>query len=159
MRSLFALAALPLVFAAPTAQKATRSGVRGPKPDSYMVVLKKTEIASTSEALASIAGGIVSSVDKAHVYDHGNFKGFAGSLSGAQVNAIKNDPRVAYVEKDGWATTQQQENFVTQSGVPWGLSRISSRKLGGSTYTYDKSAGAGVCAYIVDTGFNSSLAV
>jgi subtilisin family serine protease len=44
---------------------------------------------------------------------------------------------------------------ATQTGAPWGLARISSAEPGGSTYTYDDSAGAGTCAYVVDTGIDT----
>lgn len=45
---------------------------------------------------------------------------------------------------------------VHQANVPsWGLSRIShSRNNGQSSYYYDSSAGAGVTAYVIDTGIN-----
>jgi subtilisin family serine protease len=41
---------------------------------------------------------------------------------------------------------------ATQDDAPWGLARLSSQEPGGTTYTYDDSAGEGTCAYIVDTG-------
>lgn len=41
---------------------------------------------------------------------------------------------------------------VTQAGVPWGLSRISSRTKGTTSYVYDSSAGEGTCSYVIDTG-------
>ena len=43
-------------------------------------------------------------------------------------------------------------NLVYQDSAPWGISRISHRKPGSRTYIYDKSAGSGTCAYVVDTG-------
>jgi subtilisin family serine protease len=39
-----------------------------------------------------------------------------------------------------------------QAGVPWGLARISHKTTGATNYVYDPSAGAGTCAYIIDTG-------
>lgn len=41
---------------------------------------------------------------------------------------------------------------MTQTDVPWGLARISSRTKDSTTYTYDASAGAGTCSYVIDTG-------
>lgn len=41
---------------------------------------------------------------------------------------------------------------ATQDNADWGLARLSSQKPGGSTYTYDDSAGEGTCAFVVDTG-------
>lgn len=46
--------------------------------------------------------------------------------------------------------THQQ---ISQSPVPsWGLGAISHKSGTGTSYIYDSSAGAGVYAYIVDTG-------
>jgi subtilisin family serine protease len=41
---------------------------------------------------------------------------------------------------------------ATQQNADWGLARLSSQKAGGSTYTYDDTAGEGTCAFIIDTG-------
>jgi subtilisin family serine protease len=83
--------------------------------------------------------------------------------------------QVAYVERDGTLHTQdkwaklglregsEDPKDITESAVPkgitqsnstWGLSRLSHRAKGASdyTYAYDASAGAGTCAYIIDTG-------
>lgn len=42
--------------------------------------------------------------------------------------------------------------YATETEAPWGISRISHKAKGSSTYVYDESAGAGVCAYVIDTG-------
>jgi subtilisin family serine protease len=42
----------------------------------------------------------------------------------------------------------------TETNTTWGLNRISHRKLSGSDYVFDNSAGEGSCAYIIDTGLN-----
>ena len=48
--------------------------------------------------------------------------------------------------------------MVTRSGVEsqpdasGGLSRISHRQAGASTYDFDSSAGEGTCSYVIDTG-------
>lgn len=117
-----------------------------------MVVLKKETTGSVADNLGYLPGGTLNTITKTHVYDLGKFRGFAGPLKDSQIKALKNDPRVAYVEKDGWATTQQAKTLVTQRSVPWGLARISSRTKGASNYTYNSSAGAGACVYIIDTG-------
>jgi hypothetical protein len=41
---------------------------------------------------------------------------------------------------------------MQQTNATWGLARVSNRQPGGSTYTYDDSAGEGTCAYVIDTG-------
>jgi subtilisin family serine protease len=78
-------------------------------------------------------------------------KGFAASLSPAAVALLQADPDVAYIEQDGTV-----EASTTQSGATWGIDRIDqrARPLSG-TYTYT-STGAGVTAYIIDTGIQTS---
>lgn len=46
--------------------------------------------------------------------------------------------------------------FATQEDAPWGLARLSNTEPGSTTYTYDESAGAGTCAYVVDTGVDAT---
>ncbi len=80
-------------------------------------------------------------------YKHA-IKGFAGLLPLEVVEALRNDPRVAYIEQD------QEMHFVaTQANPPsWGLDRIDQRSLPlDASYTYNQT-GAGVDAYIIDCG-------
>lgn len=46
--------------------------------------------------------------------------------------------------------------YVTQKDAPWGLGRISHRAKGSTDYTYDTSAGQGICVYVIDTGIEDS---
>lgn len=48
---------------------------------------------------------------------------------------------------------------MTQTGATWGIARISNTDSGSTTYTYDDSAGEGVCAYVIDTGIYTSHSV
>ncbi|MGI9075907.1 MAG: S8 family peptidase [Gemmatimonadaceae bacterium] len=74
-------------------------------------------------------------------------KGFAVSLPPAAAAAIAQSPSVALVEADQIFTTQ-----TTQTGAMWGLDRTDQRSLPlSTTYSYTKT-GAGVTAYIIDTG-------
>ena len=77
--------------------------------------------------------------------------GFAGSISDAARAGLLRDARVERVEQDGIATTQ-----TTQTGATWGIDRTDqrSRPLSG-TYSYT-ATGAGVTAYIIDTGIRGS---
>jgi subtilisin family serine protease len=80
-------------------------------------------------------------------------KGFAGKLSPAAVAALRNDPRIAYIEQD-----QTMSINTTQTGATWGIDRIDQRILPLSgTYVYNAD-GAGVTVYIIDTGINFSHA-
>jgi len=78
-------------------------------------------------------------------------KGFAASLPDAAVPLLRQNPLVAYVESDQSVTADGTED-MDANGDPWGLDRIDQQALPLSgTYTYT-SDGAGVHAYIIDTG-------
>ena len=73
--------------------------------------------------------------------------GFAAELSDAQVSKLRQDSRVAAIEQDRVVTAD-----ATQTNATWGLDRIDQRNLPlSTTYTYN-STGAGVFAYVIDTG-------
>ncbi len=74
-------------------------------------------------------------------------RGFAGSAAGGAMAALMADSRVVAVEPDGI-----MEIVTTQTSPTWGIDRIDQRAttLSGS-YTYTNT-GAGVIAYIIDTG-------
>ena len=74
-------------------------------------------------------------------------RGYAAKLSANELAAVRRDPRVDYVEADRLMSTQ-----ATQTGATWGLDRIDQRLLPlNSAFNYTRT-GAGVTAYIIDTG-------
>ena len=77
--------------------------------------------------------------------------GFAAPLSDQAVAALRRNPNVDYIEQDRVAT-----KIGTQNNPTWGLDRIDQRQrpLDG-TYTYENE-GAGVSAYILDTGIRTT---
>jgi subtilisin family serine protease len=119
-----------------------------PIPGSYIVVMK--------DAVANVDGevdqiGQQYGTRAAYRY-RAAIKGFAGRLSPAAVAALRNDPRIAYIEED-----QEVHIVGVQANPPsWGLDRIdqASRPLDAS-YTYNQT-GAGVDAYIIDTGIRTT---
>jgi subtilisin family serine protease len=77
--------------------------------------------------------------------------GFSATLDPAQVKALRQSARVAYVEPDRVVTASATQ-AMDATGQPWGLDRIDQRALPLSTsYAYTR-AGAGVTAYVIDTG-------
>jgi subtilisin family serine protease len=82
----------------------------------------------------------------------GLINGFSATLSSAQVTALRGSARVAYVEPDRVVTASTTQTV----DLPWGLDRIDQRNrpLSGS-YTYT-GIGAGVTAYVIDTGIQTS---
>jgi subtilisin family serine protease len=83
------------------------------------------------------------------VYTHA-LTGFAGSISDAARAGLLRDARVLRVEPDGIAHT-----VTTQTGATWGIDRIDQRSGIDGSFTYTNT-GAGVTAYIIDTGIETS---
>ena len=118
------------------------AGAVPPLKDRYIVVLQD----SADSAEVAKEHGNRYGVEDRLVYGSA-LEGYAGKVPPGQLEKIRSDPRVKYVEPDGLAT-----KFVTQTSATWGLDRIDQRwrPLSG-TYTYEQT-GAGVTAYVIDTG-------
>ena len=88
---------------------------------------------------------------RAKTYRHA-LRGFAAQLTRADVAALRNHPKVASVTRD-WTATIADD----QASPPWGLDRIDQRALPlSNTYSHDPAGGAGVMAYVIDTGIRAS---
>jgi subtilisin family serine protease len=115
-------------------------------PGQYIVVLKPSApVRQVMNAVVPMPG-----VEMKYVYGAA-LNGFAAKLSPEALAALKADPQVAYIEQDQYIKAD-----ATQSGATWGIDRIDQRNLPLSgTYTYTNT-GAGVTAYIIDTGINTT---
>ena len=112
-------------------------------PDAYIVVFRNS-VADVDAKVREI--GLAHGLQAAFSYRHA-IKGFAATMPPAVVEALRNDPSVAYIEQD-----QIAHAVVTQPNPTWGLDRIDQRNLPlSNSYTYDQT-GAGLDAYILDTG-------
>jgi len=112
-------------------------------PDGYIVVFHD-DVANVDREVDAISQqhGI-----RANYRYHHALKGFAATIPAAAVEALRNNPNVAYIEQD-----QIAQAVATQPNPTWGLDRIDQRNLPlSNSYTYDQT-GAGVDAYILDTG-------
>ncbi|HEX8131550.1 MAG TPA: S8 family peptidase [Pyrinomonadaceae bacterium] len=137
---------------APAAPAATAAKLRksaGAIPNQYIVVFNNSVAASNVEALAE-------ALTRAHggtlgfTYKHA-LRGFSAQLNEAQAVALSRNPHVEYVEQDVMV-----EGASTQPSAPWGLDRIDQRDLAlNNSYTY-ASNGAGVNAYVIDSGIRLS---
>ena len=79
--------------------------------------------------------------------------GFAATLDAAQVRALRASARVAYVEPDRVVTADATQT-MDGNGDPWGLDRIdqTALPLSRTLHVRRRRRGAGVDAYIIDTG-------
>ena len=112
-------------------------------PDNYIVVFKENvnNVDGETDQLSQTYN-----FKTKFRYKH-SIKGFAGTLSTAIIDALRNDPRIAYIEQD-----QEVHIVTTQSNPTWGLDRIDQQPLPlSASYTYNQT-GAGVDAYIIDCG-------
>jgi subtilisin family serine protease len=121
--------------AAPLLNAAPGQGITG----AYVVVLKD---GAEPRSVAAVAGAT-----PRHVYTAA-LNGFAASLNAGQVNALRRNPNVAYVEQDQVAAAQQT--------IHWGLDRIDQQFLPlNGTYLANTGA-SGVFVYVIDTGLTTT---
>ncbi|OJH38038.1 S8 family peptidase [Cystobacter ferrugineus] len=108
----------------------------------YIVKLKDGAEARSVAAILGVSPNLVYSQA---------VNGFSVTLNETQLRALRHNPNIEYVEEDQFVSST-----ATQTGATWGLDRIdqTSSTLN-SSYTYT-STGAGVHAYIIDTGILTS---
>jgi subtilisin family serine protease len=121
---------------APLLAAASGRGIR----DRYIVVFRDDtpDAPGLARQLVAARGGTLH-----HTYGSA-LRGFAATLPPAALEAVRRNPRVAYVEQDGIASAS-----ATQYSAPWGLDRIDQSVDGNYTYT---ATGSGVRIYVLDTG-------
>lgn len=165
--------AVSAVLASPAAFAAELKRVDNPIPGQYIVVFNSDDIRERvdadrlagrlDKALAASPDAAIAAeveqrvVDVAARHDLEVSQLYTHALHGMVVNAderklaaLLHDPRVDFVEQDGYV-----ELSATQTGATWGLDRVDQRDrpLNG-TYVYTPLA-ANVRAYIIDSGIRT----
>ncbi|WP_167159181.1 S8 family peptidase [Streptomyces sp. MBT27] len=133
--------------AAPVGQsRVAKAGAADSVPGSYIVTLKDSAARADSAAGRAVAGRYGATIRR--TYSHA-VNGYSVQASGPQAERLAGDPAVASV-----SANRTFHIAGTQARPPsWGLDRIDQAKLPlNRSYAYPGSAGAGVTAYVIDTG-------
>ncbi|MFE3095399.1 S8 family peptidase [Streptomyces sp. NPDC059248] len=141
------MTALPAT-AAPDAREGriVDAGAAGAIANSYIVTLRDGQVRSATAEGRALAQKYGAKIKRTYTTA---LNGYAVTLSEGQAKRLAADPKVASVAQDRTVSTQ-----ATQFNPPsWGLDRIDQPNLPlNQRYNYPDSAGAGVSAYIIDTG-------
>ena len=123
--------------------------VTKPLRDQYIVVLKHD---TRAEEVDFVANQLLTR-------HHGNtrsvyrntIKGFSIQMPEAAAMALSREPAVEYVQEDGIVSAS-----TTRANATWGLDRVDQRDLPlNTTYNFaNVTTGAGVHAYVIDSGIN-----
>ncbi|KAJ1534224.1 subtilisin-like serine protease [Nowakowskiella sp. JEL0078] len=154
--AVYLIALFAFINAAPTPQASLLgSTVSNVIENKYIVVLKTENRTRTNEAHMNWVNGVLSntfsseSAGLTHQFDFGTWQAYA--INGSQTVA-------EYLRNDGDVDWVQPVRVSTASGLnnkaPPGLRRVISRTIPAATtpYSFVNSAGAGVDAYVLDTG-------
>ena len=128
----------------PAASLSVRSGLRA---GHHIVVFRESvaDVPALARFLVAAHNGVLERTYRFAI------KGFAAELTDAAVASIRQHPDVVFIEQDGYVSA-----VTTQTGATWGIDRVDQRDLPlDMAYSYT-ATGAGVNAYIIDTGIRTT---
>ncbi|MCJ1679156.1 S8 family peptidase [Streptomyces sp. APSN-46.1] len=145
------------------ASSASASG--GPGPTPVPVPLHTAPNAVPGKYIVTLGKGVDAAklvkklqLKPSFVY-HSAMNGFAVPLTRLQLDAVRVSPGVKSVEEDAQVSSAPVPTAASQVRAPastWGLDRIDQRQLPLDNNFTTEGSGAGVTAYILDTGIDYS---
>ncbi|AMG03114.1 S8 family peptidase [Vibrio mimicus] len=143
---------------APLMKAASGKGIK----NQYIVVLKQpvTIMSNDLQAFQQFTQRSVKALANKHALEIKNvfdsaLSGFSAELTAEQLQALRADPSVDYIEQDQIITINPSisaSGNAAQDNVTWGIDRIDQRNLPlNSNYSYNYD-GSGVTAYVIDSG-------
>ncbi|KAM0259318.1 hypothetical protein ACHAQJ_003348 [Trichoderma viride] len=160
--SLFLITALPCITAAPVTDTKDHTAIN---PEGrYIITLQNNlppaEFRSHMSRVAAVQYRHSGGHRQPHTgirktYAIGEFRAYSGVFDRDTIQMIRNDTRVAEIEPDVIYTLRDSVASASQHNSPWGLATLSSKRRNTATYYYDKSAGNGTFAYVIDSGINT----
>ncbi|MFO4649863.1 S8 family peptidase [Vibrio cholerae] len=143
---------------APLMKAASGKGIK----NQYIVVLKQpaTIMSNDLQAFQQFTQRSVNALANKHALEIKNvfdsaLSGFSAELTAEQLQALRADPNVDYIEQNQIITVNpiiSASANAAQDNVTWGIDRIDQRDLPlnrSYNYNYD---GSGVTAYVIDSG-------
>jgi len=152
MKLLFVLLATCIAFTAAYVAPLLNADAKHLVPDQYMVVFHRNSTSAIRDLhVAELKTRIAAHEKIIDTFSIGTLIGFSAVLSKKTLVEQLSHHNVRYVEADQVVTIN--EDSVTQANPTWGIDRVDQTVLPLSrTFTYWASAGAGVNAYVIDTG-------